>query len=155
MHARYRFAFFALVLGAGLVTGCTDANETVYDGPLQVEFTPLANGQYAAAVPDGAGLIELTAQLIGPQQESDLSLGVAVRADETTAEAGVHFRLVDDGRFTIPANSSRGPVRVEVLDGSLAPGARRDLVLELQGDEAQEVAAAVNVNTFRLIIVGS
>lgn len=151
MTARARFLPVVLILL--VFTGCMDETKTIYDGPLQVEFKPLSNGAYRGAVPDGAGLVELTAQLIGPQQTSALNLAVAI-ADETTAEAGVHYRLPDGGAFTIPPNSSSGVVRIEVLNGGLAAGASRSVVVELQGNDAQEVIPAVNVATFTLDIVG-
>lgn len=131
-----------LVGATGLLTGCFEDEDNTYQGPLQVEFKPVTR-----TVNNGAGLQELRVQLIGPQQSQPIT--VSVSADESsTAQAGVHYNLVDNGQVTIPANSSFGAARVDVLG---APTGGK-LVLTLSGDDQMGVIAAENYKQFTLTI---
>lgn len=137
-----------LLLGLIIVgiAGCFPDNRTIYDGPLQVEFRPtsasinLANQTtYSANV-----------QLIGPHQDSAITLNFEIDEDATTAVQGVHFEI--DGNATqIPANSSFAAINITANPDALDESSLR-VVINLLGDSTGEVRVAQNFKTMTLTL---
>ena len=139
---RYALALGALFILLPALGGCFQDEDNTYQGPLQVEFKPLAR-----TVNNGSGLQVINVQLIGPHQAQPLNVR-AVRAPESTAVEGVHYDLIDGGQFQIPAQSSFGEVRVNVRSASTGGV----LILELQDGANGEFIAAQNLKRFTLTI---
>lgn len=92
-------------------------------------------------------VVSLEVQLIGAQNGSDRTAGVAV--SETDADEGTHFELADS-EVVIPANSNSGTVEVRILSGSIANGESYSVTLELQ--EGTELGVANNMKDLLLTI---
>ncbi len=76
-----------------------------------------------------SGTIQLRVNLVAAQRNQAENLTYTVVADETTAEAGVHYQA--SGALQIPANSSFGFIEIQVLDPGATTGFK-DLVVEIQ-----------------------
>jgi hypothetical protein len=71
--------------------------------------------------------------LVGPQKTTDQTIKVTVETATTSAVSGTHFKLVSDN-ITIPANTSFGEVKIEVLKVAPQAGKSVDLVVVLDGN---------------------
>lgn len=128
------------------ITGCFPDNSRVFDGPLQVEFNPtsdelrLSNGNNYDA----------TIQLIGPHQDSDITLNFEVDTENSTAVLGEHFEL--SGFTTVlPANSSFATITITAIEANI-DDERPEVVITLLGDQGGEVIAAENYKSFELTL---
>ena len=151
-----RYAYFiyvALIVSSITLTGCFDEFGGAYDGPLQLEFEQVG-GTYSTAVANGAGPVSLQVNLIGPQQDQDLTASYAIDEENTTAVEGTHYSVPDGGSFTIPAGESFGQAVIQVLqDSGLAPGESVNIVMQLQGSSNSELVPAENFRTFTVQVV--
>lgn len=141
----------AVVLAVPL-TGCFETISGPYDGPPLVEFDQVAGG-YSADVPEGAGVISLRVNLIGPQQGSPITINVAT-TEGTTAVEGTHYAFPNGATVTIPANASSGQLQIDILDDSLAADESGVLNLELTGSSDGTIEGADNFDDFSIQIVG-
>lgn len=110
---KYCSTLFMLTAAFAIIS--CEEQDNRYLGPTLVEFQrsiPGVSADYVA----GSGIVVDTAvvQLIGPHQTSDLNLTFVVD-NTTTAVEGTHFNLLTTGTFVIPAGSSFGYIRFEVL----------------------------------------
>lgn len=87
----------------------------------------------------GGGEFNYQVNLLGEQKAIPITLQYRVVADESTAIEGVHYKLKDDGRFTVDGNSSTGNILIEILDFQAESGTNL-LVLELVGGEGVSVS---------------
>lgn len=119
--------------------------EKTYDGPAQVEFTPLQQ-----EVSEIAGSTSVDVQLIGQAPTSDVT--VTVEADpSSTAQAGVHYNLTST-QATIAANSNSVTLPIEILDsGSFGPGGEVELVLNI-ASASGDVQIAENLDQATIFI---
>jgi hypothetical protein len=128
------------------VSGCFPDNRTIYDGPLQVEFRPVSATMNLA----NATNYSPNVQLIGPHQDSAITVLFEIDVEQSTAVRGVHFDISGNSA-QIPPNSSFAAIEVtanpEFFDGS-----SRRVVITLLGDDTGEVRAAQNYKTFTLTI---
>jgi hypothetical protein len=115
------FQFLMAVLVAGSLTSCFENPNLIYDGATVVEFdaavtsAPAAGRTYPLlAVANGAGIQRARVNLVGPQQDRDQTINVAIETANSTAVSGTHFRLLSN-TVTIPAKSSFGEVQIEIL----------------------------------------
>lgn len=132
----YKFTFF-IALFAFASSCIEDIDQTrIFDGDPLVEFnSPVSNANYTRNTNVGVGVIGEQVNLIAPQFTSDQTVTFRVDAEQTTAEAGVHYNLVSNGTFVIPANTSFGTAQVEILGTAIPAGTTRLLVLELVGND--------------------
>ena len=150
-----------LILPAFLI-GCFEEQRiTLEDHPPQVEWAPpnpnSADLEYTATVDsaqvaDGESKdITLEVGLIGTQEPNDRTINFAVDEDESDAEEGVHFEILNDGNTaTIPGNESFGDVNIRVHGDDLEPGQSVLAVLVLQ--ESEDLGVAVNMSEMELTI---
>jgi hypothetical protein len=152
---RYVYLIYVALIASSLtLAGCFDEFGGAYDGPLQLEFAQVG-GAYSTAVANGAGPVALQVNLIGPQQDQDLTVSYAIDQENTTAVEGENYSVPDGGSFTIPAGQSFGQAAIQVLqDDDLAPGTAVNIVMELQGSSSgPEVIPAENLKTFTIQVV--
>lgn len=126
----------ALLVGASSCIENIDETRIFEDSPM-VEFNQTTrNVNYNRLTNRNAGVVTEVVNLVAPQFSADQTVSFTVDAAQTTAEAGVHYNLVNNGTFVIPANSSFGNASVEILGGAIPTGTTRVLVLELVGNDA-------------------
>ncbi|MDZ7807934.1 MAG: Calx-beta domain-containing protein [Gracilimonas sp.] len=119
--------------------------EKTYDGPAQVEFTPLQQ-----EVSEIAGSTTVNLQLIGQTPTSDVSISVEVDAS-TTAQAGVHYNLTST-QATIAANSNSVALPIEILDsGIFGQDSEVELVLNI-ASASGDVQIAENLDQATIFI---
>lgn len=138
----------ALLVISLMVGACDllDQQNREFDDDPKLEFKPLSQ-----TVDEGAGTVNVSIQLIGPQRDSDLQVNYSA-ADTSVAEEGVHYDLSSTSA-TIPADSSSTEIGIEVLDNSVDDGdTNYPLYLNLQDSDGVE--AAENLKTFTLTIRG-
>ncbi|EIM75946.1 hypothetical protein A3SI_11214 [Nitritalea halalkaliphila LW7] len=143
---------FLFLLSLGFFSGCIeDVEQTrVFRDQAQIEFDAIAtNPNLIRNTNQGVGLRSEQVNLIAPHFTVDQTLTFRVFADETTATEGVHYRLVNNGTFVIPAGESFGTAQVELLpvSGMTAPVS---LTIELVGNEAVRAAANYRLLTFNI-----
>ena len=124
---------FSAILAAAVLlvlSGCEEDSH-IYEGPNYVEL-PVA--QESFVLPYHATEIDtlrIKTQIIGAHEQSNKAVGFEIVASQTSAEAGVHYRLLSPGTFEIPANSSFGYIDVLVLGDGFAPGEAVNLLIQL------------------------
>ncbi|HRJ29977.1 MAG TPA: hypothetical protein PLV21_18160 [Cyclobacteriaceae bacterium] len=86
--------------------------------------------------------------LVGRQRSTPITVNFAINA-ASTAVAGVHYNMVTAGTsVTIPANSSFGYIRFDVLADNINPGEVWNLRFDLTGVDAVDVKISENFKTF-------
>lgn len=122
-----------------------------YKGPTLVEFIPAIKSRSQGTIVS-PGYDSVKVQLVGAQRKEDLNLTYTID-DTSTAVAGTHYTIPNSGNFILPANSSFGYIRVNLIPGSIiGTGAanQKKLILKLVGNS--EVAASENYKTYTLTI---
>ena len=148
---RTTYIYTIIVLAiAGVIASC-GKDLRVYNGPNQVEFSPIvkSRSQGTVAVP---GYDSVKVQVIGAQLSSAQTLSYNIDAS-STAVAGTHYSIPNSGTFTLPANSSFGYIRINLVPGSIASSAttsQKTLVLNLTGNSA--LPASPNYSKYTLTI---
>lgn len=133
------------LLTAG-IAGCFPDNSRIYDGPLQVEFNPTSDTQRMS----NGSTYNATIQLIGPHQDSDITLNFEIDTENSTAVLGEHFEL--SGFTTVlPANSSFATITVNAIEQNI-DDQRPVVVITLLGDDSGEIIAAENYKTLELTL---
>lgn len=170
------FLTAALALGVAVsTTGCFEELVGPYDGDPQVEFAQV-RGAYSQRVADNATTLTYTVNLIGPQRSTPTTINVTTGTGEANfppdvaggdAVEGTNFTFPDGPSVTIPANSSFGEFRVQILDAGFAPAVRDEdgnlvtpaegasLRLELMESNDGTVTGAENLDDFEIIIAGT
>ncbi len=123
-----------------LLTSCFKENEPVFDTLFLVEFqdavilAPALTKTYPIqAVSNGAGVISRRINLVGRQRSTEETIKFTVDTKESTAVEGVNFSL-DGGELKIPANTSFGDLKVNILKAPAQAGKNVVLVLNLEGN---------------------
>jgi hypothetical protein len=133
------------------LTGCVKNDLTVYTGSV-VEFdaaswnanaagktypmmtrVPTFNAATASSQPAltrTTGDVTLRVNLVGAQSNSPINFNFTVVANESTAIAGTHYTAIT-GTGTIPANSSFGLIRIDLVNTGVSSSTPKDLVLQL------------------------
>ncbi len=131
----------ALVLVTSIMmSSCFKDNQPVFDSLYLVEFqdavvtAPALNKTFPIqAVANGAGSLTRRINLVGRQRETEESIKFSVDPVETTAKEGVHYSL-EGGIVKIPAKSSFGDCKINILRAPAAAGTNVVLVLVLEGN---------------------
>jgi hypothetical protein len=130
--------FIALVAVLSCAACFTEPDQTL-DEVTWVEFqttivsTPAVGRTYPfiAVARTAPGAKTTTVNLVGPQRAS--ATDITFVADEaSTAKDGTHYKLLNGGKVTIPANSSFGQCGIEVLSAPRDSGKTVDVVLRLE-----------------------
>ncbi|MCS7018144.1 MAG: hypothetical protein RMJ87_03335 [Cytophagales bacterium] len=101
-----------------------------------VTRTPALGANYPIiALRSGQGTVSTQVNLVGAQRPEAQAIRVSVEGQATTAREGVHYRLINGGVVTIPANNSFGNFQFEVLPASIAAGQNITLVFVLEGNQ--------------------
>lgn len=134
-----------------LLMGCDmndlfDEGDTLksYDGPTVLEFSPL---EQEVGIDGGQASVKI--QLIGPQQDSDLSVEFSV---EGSAEAGTHYTISTPSPVTLEAGTSSVDVVIELIEDSLEDGEEETLILNLEG--AGDIEPSPELATATIFIQG-
>lgn len=176
MNTRYSFLLL-FVAGTVLLSGCFEEVSGPYDGPDRVAFNQV-DGTFSTVVSQGAGTIQVPAQLIGPQRGTSFDVGVSVQEDtayrvrevpvgDGTFEEERDVRALpttaDGSNYSVPAslefpadtsNVTLGVTIEQNVFGSNAPAdtsTRVTLRLEPNSDENIEVAE--NWRYFEVVII--
>jgi hypothetical protein len=165
-----------LVLAIVCFTSCEKPDRT-YTGPSVVEFAPLSTSTtYTSAFTKTikqalfttlVDTVELTVNLVGPQQNKDITVEYKLVTDTvknfpsvtyfiapTTATEGVYFDFLPvrtggaNGVLTIPKNSSFGILKLNSIAAQVSPDVSKRVVIQL----LPTAGIAVNPN-FQYIIV--
>ncbi len=137
-----------IVLGCLMIglAGCFPDNSRIYSGPNQVEFNPTSDTQRMS---DG-NVYNANVQLIGPHQDSDITLTFEIDTENSTAVEGEHFEV--NGRSTVlPANSSFAEITVTAIEENIDDD-RPVVVITLLGDDTGNIRAAENYKTLTLTL---
>ena len=134
-----------------VIASCFKEKDNTFDGDgTFVEFqtaittAPSLGRTYPlVATKRNAGIISLQVNLVGRQRTSDESIKF-IADSVSTAIAGIHYRLVGDGAFNIPANSSTGTCQIEILNPTTDVGLVRDVVLRLEGNASGDIKPSEN-----------
>ncbi len=128
------------LLVAGSLSSCFENPSLVYSGGTVIEFDAAVNTAPAVgktypilSVANGSGIQTARINLVGPQKATEQTVKVSIETGVTSAVSGTHFKLVSDN-ITIPANTSFGEVKVEILKVAPQAGKSVDLVLNLDGN---------------------
>lgn len=134
---------YGLCLLLFLVFGCRDnfpeSNVDIQDRILWFDASyglmkePGKDYPLLAEVTSGSGMQIYTINLTGPSYDIGKSFHYQVVEGETTAQEGVHYRLVDDGKYLIPGREKKGSIRVEIPTFQSDSDGTVILVLELIG----------------------
>jgi hypothetical protein len=128
------------------LAGCFPDNSRIFDGPLQVEFNPTSDELRMS----NATTYDATVQLVGPHQDSDITLNFEVDTENSTAVQGEHFEL--QGLTTVlPANSSFATITINAIEANI-DDERPVVVITLLGDESGEIISAENYKTLELTL---
>lgn len=129
--------FVVLAVITFLATACFKDTSVVFDKSL-VEFaltvtsTPALGKTYPLINVAKGASIEATINLVAAQRPNPETIKYSVDTKESTAQAGVHYVLADNGSIIIPANSSFGTTKIETKN---VANADVILVLVLEGNE--------------------
>ncbi|MBB2146250.1 hypothetical protein GM921_12185 [Pedobacter sp. LMG 31464] len=148
MKNEIKYIFIGLIMV--LFSACKK-EYTTYDGQTVVEFIPAVNSKSQGTVA-APGSDNAKVQLVGAQRTADLELTYTVDASSTAVE-GVHYSLPNKGKFTLPANSSFGYIKINLIPGSIPNNtttSQKKLVLKLAGNA--DVPASANYKTYTLTI---
>ncbi len=137
------FTIFSILVLAAIFVHSRCNKTGVYSGPLLVEFQ-----QAVREVENGYGIDHLEVQLIGEQQNKDLTVRFIMIDSTTTANHGVDFELLTIGEFKIDAHQSIGYIAVDI------PKAQRqnDVQVTFQLEESGDVVPNHNYKTLTYII---
>lgn len=141
---------FVIGLISLMFTACKKEYQT-YKGPSVVEFSPAikSRSQGTVAAP---GYDSVKVQLVGPQRPANLELSYTIDPKSTAVE-GNHYTIPNLGKLIIPANSSFGYIRVNLVPGSIPnnlTASQKKLIFNLVGNT--EVPASVNYQTYTLTV---
>jgi hypothetical protein len=130
-NMKYTFLIGMILL---VFSACKKEYQT-YKGKTVVEFAPAIKSRSQGTIAK-PGYDSVKVQLVGPQQSSDLSLSYSIDA-ASTAVSGTHYNIPNLGSFVLPANSSFGYIRVNLVPGSIPTNAasnQKTLILNLAGN---------------------
>jgi hypothetical protein len=141
------FVLFSLIL----MVSCFKEKDNIFSGDgTFVEFqktivtTPAAGRTYPLiATKRAGGILTEQVNLVGNQRAAEESISFVVDS-LTTAVAGTHYRLVGNGAFPIPANTSFGSCQVEFLNPARDSGKSVDLILRLVGNASGDIKPSEN-----------
>ncbi|NBC26107.1 MAG: DUF4843 domain-containing protein [Bacteroidetes bacterium] len=146
-----KLKLFVLALIPLLFAGCLNDlfdegdEEKTFEGPAQLEFKPLQT-EFNLAQGQGAILV----QLIGEQQDSDISVSFSVDGSSTAVE-GTHYTLATPSPVTIESGTSSANVVINLIEDSL-DGETVRLTLTL--DDGNSIQPAENLKTSNIFITG-
>lgn len=140
-----------LAVVTALLAGCdvfdTGDTEKVFDMDPQVELKPLTN---QTNLSDGGTSVSV--QLIGEQRSEDLAVEYSIDSG-STAEEGVHYEIITPSPVTIEGGTSATSIEIDYIDGSVDPDEELQLIINLDGTDA-EVEPAANLSTSTTFIAG-
>lgn len=145
---KYKIGVIVLLVLMTALIGCEkDFKEKFLFTDFMIEFdaatwqSPAPGKDYPILGPyeKASGIYSFNVNLVGAQRDVPTTVKYGIVEEETTAEEGVHFRLLEDREFVIDANSSTSKISIEILDFSAASGTK-ELVLELLNSEKVKVS---------------
>ena len=113
-----------------------EEQDNSFKGDPVVEFQQGRRGSVSVDYTADSGIVIDTAvvQLVGPHQSNDKNLSFVVD-NTSTAVAGTHYNLLTNGTFVLPAGSSFGYIRFEVLTDNVTAGENFTIDLTLTGGD--------------------
>jgi hypothetical protein len=149
MKKRSKIILLFGVIASTVFASC-EAELQTYDGPTVVEFAP-ATASIKKGTTAAPGTYTAKVNLVGPQQGSDIVIDYEVDATATTAAAANSYAIEGTaGKITIPANTSFGYVKLNVVPANFPTTGSKTVKLVLKGNAA--VPASENYKTFTLTI---
>lgn len=120
---------------------CFDENKPVFDKVTLVEFQDAVVGSPALgktfpllASTNAVQTKTLRINLVGAQRETESVIKFSVDPTETTAIAGTHYDLAGATTITIPAKSSFGELKVNILKAPAQANQTATVVFVLEGN---------------------
>lgn len=130
-----------IVLMAVSLFSCFNENKPVFDNMTLVEFqdavvNPPALGKTfpLLASTNAVQTKTLRINLVGVQRDKDEVIKFSIDPTESTAVAGVNYDLAGATSITIPAKSSFGELKVNILKAPAQAGSSVTLVFVLEGN---------------------
>jgi hypothetical protein len=135
------FYIMCLLLGT-IFTSCFKDIDKTFDGDgTFVEFqstiitSPAVGKTYPLiATKRNAGVLTTQINLVGRQRSNDETITVEIDKANTTAEAGKHFKLDNDGKVVIKSGTSIANLGITILDVPAEKGKKLNLVVTLVGN---------------------
>lgn len=108
-----------LMLATVALTGCFEESglDTVYDGPVVVEFDRGDTGNDVTYLA-GSGQVhtdQAVINLVGPPQDEAITVQWRINQEASTAIEGVHYNILSDQNVTIPAGANSTGIEFEVI----------------------------------------
>lgn len=154
-HIRTPFSLAAVGLVILLFSGCladlVNQPDIEDPWPVQVEFFPVQEDR--SENNEESVFTTVKVQLVGPTLEEDQRIPFTLNGDKTNAINGRHFLVRTNSPVTIPAGETTATIEIEILPNSLEDGARRFVVLDLQGNG--EVGTIPTYDRYTLTIEGN
>lgn len=123
------------------LSSCFKENKPVFDSMTLVEFQDAIINSNALgktfpllASTNAVQTKVLRINLVGAQREKDEVINFTVDATESTAVAGVNYDLGGVTSITIPAKSSFGELKVNILKAPAQTGKTVTVVFNLEGN---------------------
>jgi hypothetical protein len=130
-----------IVLVMTTLSSCFKENKPVFDSMTLVEFQDAIVNSNALgktfpllASTNAVQTKVLRINLVGVQREKDEVINFTVDATESTAVAGVNYDLGGATSITIPAKSSFGELKVNILKAPAQAGKTVTVVFTLEGN---------------------
>jgi hypothetical protein len=135
------FYILCLLLGT-IVTSCFKELDKTFDGDgTFVEFqstitiSPAVGKPYPLiATKRNAGALTTQINLVGNQRTNDETITISIDKANTTAEAGKHFKLENNGKVVIKSGTSTANLGITILDVTPEKGKKLNIVVTLDGN---------------------
>lgn len=138
-----------IVLMTASLFSCFNENKPVFDSMTLVEFQDAVVNSPALgktfpllATTNAVQTKTFRINLVGVQRDKDETIKFSIDPTESTAVAGVNYDLAGATAITIPAKSSFGELKVNILKAPAQAGKTVNLVFILDGNGAD-----INPNT--------
>jgi hypothetical protein len=130
-----------IVLITTTLFSCFKDNKATFDSMTLVEFQDAVVNSNALgktfpllASTNAAQVKVLRINLVGAQRDKDETIKFSVDPTESTAVAGTNYDLAGVSSITIPAKSSFGELKVNILKAPAQTGKTVNLVFILEGN---------------------
>ncbi len=130
-----------IALMAFSLFSCFNENKPVFDSMTLVEFqdavvnSPALGKTFPLLTSTNAVQTKtLKINLVGVQRDKDEAIKFSIDPTESTAVAGVNYDLAGATSITIPAKSSFGELKVNILKAPAQTGSSVTLVFVLEGN---------------------
>lgn len=118
------FILLTIIIGS-----CTKTENEIFTGEF-IQLPLTFNGEYLKQNDGQTVDLGVSVTLAGPQRSSPVSFSFEIVDSLSTAEENTHF-TIDSNTGMIPANSTRGPLPIQIIDDNIGDGERLIIAVRL------------------------